>query len=118
VKIAPMDLPTVTIDILAVLKVTTQVSMAHIIVTIMSLQTMKSFTIRKENSMKDKFPCGCAGYNELFGIHRMECNHNLHELVRLSLAHGIISRGKACEYLGINRADLDEWVENNLASNK
>ncbi len=38
-------------------------------------------------------------------------NVNLQELVYLCLAHGIISRGKACEYLEIDRCDLDDWIK-------
>lgn len=35
----------------------------------------------------------------------------IEHLVYLCLTHGIISRGKACEYLQIDRAELDEWIE-------
>ena len=31
------------------------------------------------------------------------------ELVSHCLSNGIISRGKACEHLGIERDELDEW---------
>jgi len=32
------------------------------------------------------------------------------DLVHLCLSNGIISRGKACEILKIDRADLDGWI--------
>lgn len=34
----------------------------------------------------------------------------LEYLVFIYLTHGIISRGKACELLEIDRADLDDWL--------
>jgi len=36
---------------------------------------------------------------------------DIESLVYVSVGHGIISRDMACHYLGINRADLDDWIE-------
>ena len=41
----------------------------------------------------------------------MEDKEKIEKLVYIALGHGIISRGKACEYLEINRADLDMWIK-------
>lgn len=35
---------------------------------------------------------------------------SIHEVVYYALVWGIISRGKACEALGIDRCDLDVWI--------
>ena len=37
-------------------------------------------------------------------------------LIYLCLFHGNISRGKACECLGIKRDELDEWMEEQRTS--
>lgn len=39
-------------------------------------------------------------------------------LVFLSLTHGIISRGSACEILKIDRVDLDDWMASAGLSHK
>ena len=41
----------------------------------------------------------------------IDCQRKIIEtLVNLSLWTGNISRGVACEYLGIDRCDLDDWL--------
>jgi len=37
-------------------------------------------------------------------------NPEIEEIIYLALENGIISRGKACLALKIDRCDLDEWV--------
>ena len=36
----------------------------------------------------------------------------IEEIIYLALENGIISRGKACAALKIDRCDLDEWIAN------
>jgi len=40
----------------------------------------------------------------------LEENEKVREVVFIALSHRIISRGKACELLNIDRCDLDEWI--------
>lgn len=38
--------------------------------------------------------------------------HIVDALVWLCITHGLISRGKACSILEIDRSGLDDWIKN------